>query len=246
MYNSRLSCAQFLLESGADVNAQTFDRMIPMHYTSYECAPLLLQYGGHLDSKDENGYTPLHIAACKEDSSLLRFFLQNHVNVNARTNRGDTVVHLAAEDYPENLTLLLQEDIDFNSINNNNETPCHNALSNEECLRLLLTRNPDLSIKNWLGHNILHSAVSCGLVKSITMILKHDKSLIDNLTDSGMSVFYLALERLTIGKILEGLNVETMNSEDKRIICCWIMERISILEPINHYIMQQQLAMMTW
>lgn len=49
-----------------------------------------------LESADEDGLTPLHLAVIQGNASLVNLLLANKANVNAIDNEGHSVVHWAA------------------------------------------------------------------------------------------------------------------------------------------------------
>lgn len=71
-YNN-LEVAEFLLEHGADVNAQDKGGLIPLHnassYGHLDIAALLIKFSTVVNATDKWGFTPLHEAACDYSSS---------------------------------------------------------------------------------------------------------------------------------------------------------------------------------
>lgn len=72
-YNN-LEVAEFLLERGADVNAQDKGGLIPLHnassYGHLDIAALLIKYNTAVNATDKWGFTPLHEAAQKGRTQL--------------------------------------------------------------------------------------------------------------------------------------------------------------------------------
>lgn len=72
-YNN-LEVAEFLLEQGADVNAQDKGGLIPLHnassYGHLDLAALLIKYNTAVNATDNWGFTPLHEAAQKGRTQL--------------------------------------------------------------------------------------------------------------------------------------------------------------------------------
>lgn len=72
-YNN-VEVAEFLLEHGADVNAQDKGGLIPLHnassYGHLDIAALLIKYNTVVNATDKWGFTPLHEAAQKGRTQL--------------------------------------------------------------------------------------------------------------------------------------------------------------------------------
>lgn len=66
--------AEYLLERGADVNAQDKGGLIPLHnassYGHLDIAALLIKYNTAVNATDKWGFTPLHEAAQKGRTQL--------------------------------------------------------------------------------------------------------------------------------------------------------------------------------
>lgn len=72
-YNN-LEVAEFLLDHGADVNAQDKGGLIPLHnassYGHLDIAALLIKFNTVVNATDKWGFTPLHEAAQKGRTQL--------------------------------------------------------------------------------------------------------------------------------------------------------------------------------
>lgn len=73
-YNN-FEVAEFLLEMGADVNAQDKGGLIPLHnassYGHLDIAALLLKHNTIVNATDKWGFTPLHEGNCYMWKNLL-------------------------------------------------------------------------------------------------------------------------------------------------------------------------------
>lgn len=88
-----MEVAEYLLENGADVNAQDKGGLIPLHnassYGHLDIAALLIKYNTVVNATDKWGFTPLHEAAQKGRSQLcallvslnLQFYNESNQNV---------------------------------------------------------------------------------------------------------------------------------------------------------------------
>jgi ankyrin repeat protein len=71
----------------------------PLHLAAQsdnKIAKLLLSKGAEIDAKDDDGMTPLHIAAWKGRKAVVQLLLSHGTEVNARNKRGTTPLHYAA------------------------------------------------------------------------------------------------------------------------------------------------------
>jgi ankyrin repeat protein len=92
-------------------------------------------------SRDKDGRTPLHYAACDRQSrSLVEFLIAKKAEVNAKCNRGYTPLHLAAANGARTVTeLLLANHAEITAKAHNGDTPLSEAeaMKNSEVAELL-------------------------------------------------------------------------------------------------------------
>jgi ankyrin repeat protein len=81
-----------------------------------------------VSSKDNNGTTPLHLAAHEGHKDMAELLLANKADVNAKDMYGDTPLHYAALwGYMDMVQLLLANKADVNANDSNGNTPLHEA-----------------------------------------------------------------------------------------------------------------------
>lgn len=92
------------------------------------------------DSRDEDGYTPLHRAAYSNNVEIARILIQYGADVNAKTEYGWTPLHSAVKwSNAEVAAFLLQHGADVNALSDGQQTPLHIAATVSNCRETAMT-----------------------------------------------------------------------------------------------------------
>lgn len=106
---------KLLLESGAEINAQSPEfGFTPLHCAVHidddKIAALFLDYGADIEARDNNGMTPLAVAAHMKHFNCARMLVERGANMLATENKnGSTPLHLAAKSGSKPIAGLLLE-----------------------------------------------------------------------------------------------------------------------------------------
>ncbi|KAJ8317508.1 hypothetical protein KUTeg_005412 [Tegillarca granosa] len=145
-YNN-VEVAEFLLENGADVNAQDKGGLIPLHnassYGHVDIAALLIKFNTCVNAVDRWGFTPLHEAAQKGRTQLCALLLAHGADPTMKNQEGQTCLDLATAD---DVHALIQDAMppvqqppslqksQINSINTTTNTSSNSSSSNSTML----------------------------------------------------------------------------------------------------------------
>lgn len=139
-----------------------------------------------VSSKDEFGWTPLHLAAANGHKGVAEFLLANKADVNGKSNDGDTPLHAAARSGQKDLAeFLLANKAEVNATNKDGMTPLHLAAreGNKDVAEVLVAAKADIDARDGEGSTPLHWAASQGYKNVVQLLLagKTDVNASDNL-----------------------------------------------------------------
>ncbi|NXI56470.1 ANK2 protein, partial [Chloroceryle aenea] len=201
----QVDVASVLLEAGASHSMSTKKGFTPLHvaakYGSLEVAKLLLQRRASPDSAGKvllknspqcfglqtwvkrahegrlhfNGYTPLHIAAKKNQMQIATTLLNYGAETNILTKQGVTPLHLASQEgHTDMVTLLLEKGSNIHVATKTGLTSLHLAAQEDKVnVAETLTKhgaNQDAQTK--LGYTPLIVACHYGNIKMVNFLLK--------------------------------------------------------------------------
>ena len=143
----------------------------------------LLENGADINAQDEKGNTPLFTAFQHSiRSPFLMFLLQNGANVNMRDNTGRTLLHhLSIPFFGNNsmkMLILLENGANIESMDSDGNTPLHLAggfgtdSGNLNGIKLLLIKGARMDVENNNGDTPFKIAYMNNDVKSILLLLE--------------------------------------------------------------------------
>lgn len=133
-----------------------------------------------VNSIDENGRTPLHIAVQNGNLKIVEILITNGADVNAKTPEGDSVLHFAIENfytrwddvYFEIVKYLATDDADINAYAQDGDTALHKAIkysysvewdrNSFDIVKFLVSRSADINSANKFSKQTpLHIVARC-------------------------------------------------------------------------------------
>ncbi|XP_038561074.1 ankyrin repeat domain-containing protein 27 [Micropterus salmoides] len=133
-------------------------------------------------SRDDRGYTPLHVAAICGKSQLIDLLVRKGAPVNATDYHALTPLHLACQRGYQGVTLLLLHyKANTDAQDNNGNTPLHLACmyGHEDCVKALVYYDVQmcrLDLQNDKGDTALHMAARWGYEGIIQVLLENGAS----------------------------------------------------------------------
>ena len=147
--------------------------------------------------KDDNGHTPLHIAAGNGSEDIVRLLLASDADVNATDANGATPLHEAVARGHENVTkLLLANGADASAADINGGTPLHTAAfrGHRAVAALLLSSGVDAGARDEQGSIPLHKAAWNGSTDVTALLLAHEAD-VNSQDNEGYTSLHLAAYR---------------------------------------------------
>jgi ankyrin repeat protein len=121
----RVSVKALLKKDPGLQNIKDIRGATPLHYAqSYKIAQLFIK-GTDINTRDEDGYTPLSQAAFKDHIEIAKLLISEGADVNAKDNDLRTPLHFVKS--KEMAQLLIENNADVNARSSVGHTPLHNV-----------------------------------------------------------------------------------------------------------------------
>ena len=121
-----------------------------------EMSKFIVDTGNNVNSKDKNGWTPLHFMAMfSDDTEKVKALIDSEADVNAMDNEGFTPLHMVGN--VGIAQLLIDAEADVNAMSNEGFTPLH-TISNVGIAQLLIDADANVNTIDNYGDTPLHHA----------------------------------------------------------------------------------------
>lgn len=154
-----------LLNGGADPNAVTPQGVSVLHLVAFHnrdrFSKLIIQAGARPNVLDYRGQTPLHVACQAGATNIVTQLVDAGAYINLQDRKGNPPIILACGNrHLGALEELLEKGAFVDSRDNQGRTAAMllSVLGEDEMLRILLSRKPDLSIVDYSGKSALTHA----------------------------------------------------------------------------------------
>lgn len=178
--------AQWLIDHGADIDAQDINGMTPLHVATKagytDGMVLLIKQGASLETKSTHGYTPLFLT---QNLAGMQLLLNHGANINS-TARGYNFLHVLFltkeiedfKDFIARFKLALQAGISINDTTPSGATILHIVINSlieskiQQYIELLIQNGIDVNQRDHNGRSAMHCAVQTIDVHKAINILK--------------------------------------------------------------------------
>ena len=174
--------AEWLLDSGAEVNVQDMTQNTPLHLATtrgrLDLVKMLLQRGADPQTRGQDGRTPLFSAVEGGNPDIVSLLLDHGADAHIRDKDENNALHIAAaHGHLEVARLLLALNLEVNARNSSRMTPLYNALNingKPDVVRLLLDHGAAVRkpVHGKRCRSALHLAAESGNSELVQMILE--------------------------------------------------------------------------
>lgn len=222
--NNREDVALVLAKMGADVHFRDSNNStILMHASELrmvELVQFLIKKGIDVNAVNNNGhYTALHFAVTSNDLKIFELLLLEGANIEAITEKGNTLLHMAAAHGNIEIVQLLLKHKAKITANIEGSTPLHAACigNHDKIAQLLIEARADIEAKDKNDRTPLHYATRNGSFETIICLLTNNANI--NAKDKfQVSPLYIACEnkQLKIAELLinKGADIHAKEKDD--------------------------------
>ncbi len=175
-----LEVVKFLVDKGADVDAEDSNKVVPLHSLAVRNAAaaiaILVAKGANVDAKDYGGNTALHYAALSNAVDAVDTLIEKGADIENRENYGRTPLILCARERggPRTIKVLLEAGADVNARDKFQDTALNLASwrGKKEVVDVLLDAGAEIPSKGRDVRYLFSEAASHGLNRLFDAVAK--------------------------------------------------------------------------
>uniref|UniRef100_A0ABD2WWG8 Uncharacterized protein n=1 Tax=Trichogramma kaykai TaxID=54128 RepID=A0ABD2WWG8_9HYME len=178
IFNGNINLVHILLSRGASPNSADKNGFTPLHFVCQReddnvyLARTFFEIGEkfnkpvRIDSRDEDGNTPLHMAIHKDHVNLVGFLLRRGANPNSPNKDGETPLHRICEANIDDLAVEMlfkicdekHQSMQVDAQDKMGQTPLHAAITkgNMKLVEILMRRGANPNLATNIGSTPLH------------------------------------------------------------------------------------------
>ncbi len=178
-----------LLEHEADFNVVDNENRNPLHYAimdGHKKVAKLLVNQLTINSRDKNGFTPLHLATLQDDTELIDFLITKGAKINEKdAEEGYTPLHIASlYGSKKSVQTLINSGANLECEDNNFRTPLFLAIyqctthyeSRAEIIEYLIKKGANIEAKDSENNTTLFLAAYNNKIQLVKLIVKQAKA----------------------------------------------------------------------
>nr|XP_058963131.1 putative ankyrin repeat protein RF_0381 isoform X2 [Pocillopora verrucosa] len=198
-YTGKLHAVKWFLEKGATVACESNSGWNTLHYAASggdtDIISLIHTHLPNIESKTDQGSTPLMVAAFNGKLHAVKWFLEKGATVACEDKRGWNMLHFAAESGDTDIISLIHTHLpNIESKTDEGLTPLMVAAFNGKlhAVKWFLEKGATVACKDKLGWSPLHHAAKGGDPDTIDLILTHLPD-VDSKTADGETPLIIAV-----------------------------------------------------
>jgi ankyrin repeat protein len=193
--NDHLSVVRFLVENGADVNAEDNRGIIPLYYSvwlgeNYEIAECLVNSGADVNFKRDNDTSLLYLVSRDGREKIAELLIKNGADLNHQDAVGKTPLYISVEHKYRNIVELLMKNGAKISIKDSfGRTPLHQSAIEGyiQIATLLLATGADVNEQDNVGKTPLDYARKYGHEKLARLLKSKGGNAKEKIENFGFS-----------------------------------------------------------
>ncbi len=145
----------------------------------YAMLEILIDNGANINTLDPHGWAPIHDAARRNQTRIVKMLIEKGADVNLKSKSGDSPLHMATEPphSSEMIKMLIENGAKVDAKDARGDTPLHNSIysgGDLESVETLLEKGADVNAKNNESKTPLMLAMESNREEIVELLHKHE------------------------------------------------------------------------